>query len=147
MKHIDIKKIMEMLPHRYPFLLVDKVIELRDNESIIAIKNVSMNEPQFTGHFPDNPVMPGVLILEAMAQAAAILVLSAMECKRSISVYFMSIEDAKFRKIVQPGDSMYIYAKIEQNRGYVWKCSGYVEVDNVLVAESKFTAMLKDREE
>ncbi|MCC8417064.1 MAG: 3-hydroxyacyl-ACP dehydratase FabZ [Rickettsia endosymbiont of Bryobia graminum] len=142
---INIIEIMEMLPHRYPFLLIDRVEELILNESIIGIKNVTFNEPQFTGHFPNNPVMPGVLIVEAMAQLSAILVAKSLNTTENKDVLFMSIEETKFRKIVQPGDTLYIYAKIEQNRGAVWKFSSYVKVDDEIVAESKFTAMVRNR--
>lgn len=142
---INIIEIMEMLPHRYPFLLIDRVEELILNESIIGIKNVTFNEPQFTGHFPNNPVMPGVLIVEAMAQLSAILVAKSLNTTENKDVLFMSIEETKFRKIVQPGDTLYIYAKIEQNRCAVWKFSSYVKVDDEIVAESKFTAMVSNR--
>lgn len=142
---IDISEIMEMLPHRYPFLLIDRVIEYNLNESIIGVKNVTVNEPQFTGHFPKKPVMPGVLIIEAMAQLSAILVAKSMNSTKNKDVFFMSVEEAKFRKIVIPGDTLYIYAKIEQSRGTVWKFSSNVKVNDQLVAEGKFTAMVKDR--
>jgi 3-hydroxyacyl-[acyl-carrier-protein] dehydratase len=143
---INITEIMELIPHRYPFLLVDRVIELEIGKTIHAIKNITFNEPQFTGHFPDKPVMPGVLIVEAMAQASAILVSKSMDSRDDKDVFFMSIEKAKFRKIVEPGDTMHIYAKIEQNRGQVWKFSSYVEVNGAVVAESDFTAMVKNRD-
>ncbi|MCC8372087.1 MAG: 3-hydroxyacyl-ACP dehydratase FabZ [Rickettsia endosymbiont of Pseudomimeciton antennatum] len=143
---INIIEIMEMLPHRYPFLLIDRVLEFKLNESIVGIKNVTLNEPQFTGHFPTKPVMPGVLIVEAMAQLSAILVAKSMGfTKDDKEVFFMSIEEAKFRKIVEPGDTLHIYAKIEQNRGSVWKFSSNAKVDDQIVAESKFTAMFKNR--
>ncbi|WP_375327008.1 3-hydroxyacyl-ACP dehydratase FabZ [Candidatus Tisiphia endosymbiont of Nemotelus uliginosus] len=142
---INIVEIMEMLPHRYPFLLIDRVEELNLNESIVGIKNITFNEPQFTGHFPNKPVMPGVLIVEAMAQLSAILIAKSMDSTKNKDVFFMSIEDTKFRKIVEPGDTMYIYAKIEQSRGFVWKFSSYVKVNEQIVAEGKFTAMVKDR--
>ncbi|WP_417905325.1 3-hydroxyacyl-ACP dehydratase FabZ [Candidatus Tisiphia endosymbiont of Micropterix aruncella] len=141
---INIREIMEMLPHRYPFLLIDKVLEFKLNESIVGIKNVTFNEPQFTGHFPTKPVMPGVLIIEAMAQLSAILVAKSMDFKDK-DVFFMTIEEAKFRKVVEPGDTLHIYAKIEQNRGSVWKFSSNSKVNDQIVAESKFTAMVKNR--
>ncbi|WP_425362542.1 3-hydroxyacyl-ACP dehydratase FabZ [Candidatus Tisiphia endosymbiont of Hybos culiciformis] len=142
---INIVEIMEMLPHRYPFLLIDKVLEFKLNESILGIKNVTFNEPHFTGHFPTKPVMPGVLIIEAMAQLSAILVAKSMDFKKDKDVFFMSIEEAKFRKIVEPGDTLHIYAKVEQNRASVWKFSSNAKVDDQIVAESKFTAMFKNR--
>ncbi|WP_341748314.1 3-hydroxyacyl-ACP dehydratase FabZ [Candidatus Tisiphia endosymbiont of Dascillus cervinus] len=141
---INIIEIMEMLPHRYPFLLIDRVLEFKLNESIVGIKNVTFNEPQFTGHFPTKPVMPGVLIIEAMAQLSAILVAKSMDFKDK-DVFFMTIEEAKFRKVVEPGDTLHIYAKIEQNRGSVWKFSSNSKVNDHIVAESKFTAMVKNR--
>ncbi|MDN3029933.1 MULTISPECIES: 3-hydroxyacyl-ACP dehydratase FabZ [Rickettsieae] len=143
---INIIEIMEMLPHRYPFLLIDRVLEFKLNESIVGIKNVTVNEPQFTGHFPTKPIMPGVLIVEAMAQLSAILVAKSMNYSiKDKEFFFMSIEETKFRKIVEPGDTLHIYAKIEQNRGSVWKFSSNAKVDEQIVAESKFTAMVKNR--
>jgi len=144
---IDIVEIMGMLPHRYPFLLIDKVLEFKLNKSIIGIKNVTFNEPHFIGHFPDKPVMPGVLIVEAMAQLAALLVAKSLELssttKQNRDIFFMAIEEAKFRKVVQPGDTLHIYAQIEQNRGPVWKFSSIAKVNDELAAESRFTAMVK----
>ncbi|WP_341748676.1 3-hydroxyacyl-ACP dehydratase FabZ [Candidatus Tisiphia endosymbiont of Sialis lutaria] len=143
---INIIEIMEMLPHRYPFLLIDRVLEFKLNESIVGIKNVTVNEPQFTGHFPTKPIMPGVLIVEAMAQLSAILVAKSMNYSiKDKEFFFMSIEETKFRKIVEPGDTLHIYAKIEQNRGSVWKFSSNAKVDEQIVAESKFTAVVKNR--
>ncbi len=136
-------EIMSLIPHRYPFLLIDKVVELKANDSIIAVKNVTVNEPQFTGHFPSKPIMPGVLIIEAMAQASAILVARSLEPKEGREVYFMSIDSAKFRKVVEPGDTVYIHAKIEQSRAHVWKFSAKAMVDGAVVSESNFTAMVK----
>jgi len=143
---INIIEIMAMLPHRYPLLLIDRVLEYENNKSIVGIKNVTVNEPHFTGHFPNKPIMPGVLIIEAMAQLAAILVAKSMDSPQEKDVYFMSIEGAKFRKIVQPGDTMYVYAELKQNRSSVWKFSASAEVDKDLVAEATFTAMVKDRQ-
>jgi 3-hydroxyacyl-[acyl-carrier-protein] dehydratase len=142
---IEIVEIMSMLPHRYPFLLIDKVLEFEIGKSISGIKNVTFNEPQFMGHFPEKPVMPGVLIVEAMAQLAAILVAKSLDSTKDKEVFLMSIEDAKFRKIVQPGDTMYISAQIEQQRGPVWKFYSKVMVDGILAAESKFTATVRIR--
>lgn len=144
-EQIRISDILKMIPHRYPLLLIDRIIELKLNHSIVAIKNITFNEPQFTGHFPDAPVMPGVLIVEAMAQASAVLVSKSMTSNVNKNVYLMSIEETKFRKIVEPGDTMYIYSQIEQYRGLVYKFSCHAKVNNMIVAESKFTAMVKDR--
>lgn len=147
---IDISGIMDMIPHRYPFLLVDKIIKIEAGKSITGIKNVTFNEPYFAGHFPDNPVMPGVLIVEAMAQVSALLVVNSTDIglgsKENKDVYFMGIELAKFRKVVKPGDTLYLHANIEQNRGNVWKFSAKGEVEGNLVAESQFTAMVKKRD-
>jgi 3-hydroxyacyl-[acyl-carrier-protein] dehydratase len=142
---IDINEIMSIIPHRYPFLLVDRVTSITLNESIVGIKNVTINEPQFTGHFPDRPVMPGVLIIEAMAQLAAVLVAKSMKSTKDKEVFFMSIEETKFRKIVEPGDTIVMYASIIQNRGPVWKFKARSEVDGKMAAETLFTAMVKDK--
>lgn len=143
---INIEKIMKMLPHRYPFLLVDRVVSInKQDESLIAIKNVTFNEPHFLGHFPDKPIMPGVLIVEALAQAAALYVIEDLQIDNSnnnMSVYFMSIENAKFRQIVIPGDTLYLHVKKERSRANVWKFNGEAKVNNKLVAESSFTAMI-----
>lgn len=139
-------EISKIIPHRYPMLLIDRIIELEANNSITAVKNVTFNEPQFMGHFPENPVMPGVLIIEAMAQASAVLAAKSMSSTANRNVYLMSIEETKFRKIVIPGDTMVIYSQIEQSRAHVWKFSSNVKVDGLVVAESKFTAMVKSRD-
>jgi 3-hydroxyacyl-[acyl-carrier-protein] dehydratase len=141
---IDIKEIMSMLPHRYPFLLVDKVIELEPDVKAVGIKNVTMNEPFFQGHFPGNPIMPGVLNIEAMAQVAGILAFkSGVQGK---SVYFMSIEKVKFRKPVAPGDQLRFEVQVTHKRGNVWKFSGNAFVDGKLTSEAEFTAMISDKE-
>lgn len=142
---ININEILSIVPHRYPFLLIDRVIELHLNQSIIGIKNVTINEPQFTGHFPNRPVMPGVLVIEAMAQLSAVLVAKSMDSTKDKEVFFMSIDDSKFRKIIEPGDSLVISSDIIQNRGNVWKFKAKAEVDGILAAESTFTAMVKDK--
>jgi 3-hydroxyacyl-[acyl-carrier-protein] dehydratase len=144
-ERIDINEIMSIIPHRYPFLLVDRVTEIKHKESIVGIKNVTANEPQFTGHFPTRPVMPGVLIIEAMAQLSAVLVAKSMENTMDKEVFFMSIEESKFRKIVEPGDTLVMYANIIQNRGPVWKFKARAEVDGKVAAEAVFTAMVKDK--
>lgn len=146
MEQINITEILQMIPHRYPMMLVDRILEYVPGKSIVGLKNVSFNEPQFTGHFPDFPVMPGVLIIEAMAQVSAVLVAKTINAKAGEkTVFFMSIDNTKFRQIVQPGDALHIYAKVEQNRGDVWKFSAEAKVDGKLVAESSFSAMVRDR--
>lgn len=143
-KTIDVNGIMKRIPHRYPFLMIDKVIDVIRAESCTGIKNVSVNEPFFQGHFPGHPIMPGVLIVEAMAQTAATLVVDSLEGVDSGThvVYFMSVEQARFRKPVLPGDRLAIKVKKERQRGQVWKFQGEAFVDETLVAEAVFTAML-----
>jgi 3-hydroxyacyl-[acyl-carrier-protein] dehydratase len=141
---VDIREILSILPHRYPFLLVDRVIELEPGVSAVGIKNVTINEPFFQGHFPGNPVMPGVLTVEAMAQVAGILAFkSGVQGK---SVYFMSIEKAKFRKPVLPGDQLKFSIQVTHKRGVVWKFSGTAHVGETLISEADFTAMVADKE-
>jgi len=141
---MDIKEIQKLLPHRYPFLLVDRIIHLDPGVKAIGIKNVTINEEFFQGHFPRQPIMPGVLIIEAMAQVAGLLAfLSGATGK---SVYFMSIEKAKFRRPVVPGDQLKLEINILQHRGNVWRFSGSALVEEKLAAEAEFTAMVKDKE-
>lgn len=141
---MNILDIMKKLPHRYPFLLVDRIIDFQPNISITGIKNVTINEPYFQGHFPGQPIMPGVLMVEAMAQVAGVLAFSSgVETK---SVFFLSIEKAKFRKPVVPGDQLRLEIKVLQQRGNVWKFSGAARVDDKVAAEADFTAMVTDRE-
>lgn len=141
---MNINEIMKYLPHRYPFLLVDRIVDLQPGVSITGIKNVSINEPFFQGHFPGQPIMPGVLIIEAMAQVAGVMAFrSEMKGK---SVYFMSIEKAKFRRPVVPGDQLKLEIKVMQQRGNVWKFSGTATVDEKVTSEAEFTAMVTDRE-
>ncbi|MBU0859272.1 MAG: 3-hydroxyacyl-ACP dehydratase FabZ [Alphaproteobacteria bacterium] len=143
--NIDVLRIMEMIPHRYPFLLVDRIVEFVPGERAVGLKNVSMNEPHFQGHFPSMPVMPGVLIVEAMAQTAAIMVVNTLgkESEGKL-VYFMSIDEARFRKPVVPGDSLYIHVSKIQNRRNVWKFKGEAKVGDTLCAEATFGAMIMD---
>ena len=142
---IDIQRIVEMIPHRYPFLMIDRVVDVVPNESAIGIKNVSINEPHFQGHFPQRPVMPGVLIIEAMAQTAAVVVVASLGPeKEGKLVYFMSVDSARFRRPVVPGDSMRVHVKKERNRGNVWKFTGEAKVDGKLVAEATYAAMILD---
>jgi len=141
---LDILQIMELLPHRYPFLLIDKLVDLVPNESAVGIKNVTFNEPFFQGHFPGRPIMPGVLIIEAMAQTAACVVVQGMPKSDKRLVYFMSVENARFRKPVVPGDQLRIHVKKERNRGNVWRFAGEARVDGQLMAEATYTAMIVD---
>lgn len=140
---ISVERIMEMIPHRYPFLMIDRVIEMKLDEYAVGVKNVTINEPFFVGHFPGKPVMPGVLIIEAMAQTSAVLVVQTLgkEAEGKI-VYFMSIEEAKFRKPVVPGDTLHIRANKVQNRRNVWKFACEATVNGVLAAEATVTAMI-----
>lgn len=141
-REIGINEILKMIPHRYPFLLVDKVDIIKPNEEAVGLKNITMNEPQFTGHFPENPVMPGVLIIEAMAQTAAVTVMSNQEEGHKKSVFFMSVENAKFRKPVLPGHQLKMHVVKEQERRNVYRFRGEATVDGVLHAEAVFTAMI-----
>jgi 3-hydroxyacyl-[acyl-carrier-protein] dehydratase len=143
---IDVNRIMEMIPHRYPILLVDRVLDLVPGESAVSLKNVSINEPHFQGHFPNYPVMPGVLIVEAMAQTAAIVVVQALGKKAEGKVvYFMTIDDARFRVPVVPGDSMHIHVTKIQSRAQVWKFKGEAKVDGKICADATFSAMITDK--
>ncbi|MFZ5998812.1 MAG: 3-hydroxyacyl-ACP dehydratase FabZ [Nitrospirota bacterium] len=141
---IDIKEIQSILPHRYPFLLVDKVIELEPGVKAVGIKNVTINEPFFQGHFPGNPVMPGVLIIEALAQVAGILAFKSGT--QGKAVYFMSIDKVKFRKIVAPGDRLSLEVQVLHKRGNVWKFSGNAFAESKLMAEAEFTAMVSNKD-
>lgn len=139
----DIQRIMQLLPHRYPFLLIDRIIEMNGEESGIAQKNVTMNEPFFPGHFPGRPVMPGVLLVEAMAQAAGALVLNALGDEHAGKlVFFMSIDKARFRKPVVPGDQVHFHMKLANKRPPVWKYWVEAHVDGKKVAEAEIGAML-----
>lgn len=144
---LDVTRIMEMIPHRYPILLVDRLLEYTPGESAVGLKNVTMNEPHFMGHFPGMPVMPGVLIVEAMAQTSAILVVQTLgkEAESKV-VYFMTIDNARFRKPVVPGDSLHIHVEKIQQRGAVWKFKGTAKVGETVCAEATFSAMLTDQE-
>jgi 3-hydroxyacyl-[acyl-carrier-protein] dehydratase len=142
---VDVKRLQQMIPHRYPFLLVDRLVEVRHGHSAVGIKNVTVNEPFFQGHFPGHPVMPGVLIVESMAQTAAALVISTLGPEIGIPiVYFMSIENAKFRKPVVPGDQLRLTMTKDRRRGNVWRFHGVAHVDGGVVAEATLTAMIMD---
>jgi 3-hydroxyacyl-[acyl-carrier-protein] dehydratase len=144
---IDIVRIMDMIPHRYPFLMIDKITEVIPDVSAIGIKNVTINEPFFQGHFPGHPVMPGVLIIEAMAQTSGVLVIETMGAQSEGKlVYFMSVDKARFRKPVTPGDTLSISVTKVQNRGPVWKFNGEARVGDTLMAEATFAAMIVDNE-
>lgn len=143
----DVVKIMTMIPHRYPLLLVDRMLEYVPNESAIGLKNVTFNEQFFQGHFPGAPVMPGVLIVEALAQTAGILVVESMGLSNQGKlVYFMTIDEAKFRKPVVPGDTLKLHVQVLKSRGNVWKFKGEARVEGVLCAEAEYSAMIVDRE-
>lgn len=143
---VDVLQIMEMIPHRQPFLMIDRVRDILVGDSAVGIKNVTINEPFFQGHFPTQPVMPGVLIVEAMAQTAAVLVVSTLEDARGKLVYFMTIDDARFRKPVVPGDVLELHVKAIRNRGNVWKFSGTGKVGDKVVAQATYSAMIMDSE-
>src|SRR5437588_2873424 len=140
---VDVLRIMEMFPHRHPFLMIDKVVDMVANERATGIKNVSINEGYFQGHFPARPVMPGVLIIEAMAQTAAVLVVHTLgpEAEGKL-VYFMSVDSARFRRPVFPGDCLEVHVTKQRNRGNVWKFEGRAEVRGQLMAEAVFAAMI-----
>lgn len=141
----DIHLIQRLIPHRYPFLLVDRVVDIDGYKSARGIKNVTMNEPHFQGHFPGKPIMPGVTIVEAMAQSAAVMVGTALGMEdREFLIYFMSIDSCKFRRMVIPGDVLELKVETLRGRpgGKVWKFAGVAEVGGELAAQAEFTAML-----
>ena len=143
---IGLERVLEMIPHRDPFLMIDKVVDVAKNKAATGIKNVSIDEYYFRGHFPSRPVMPGVLIVEAMAQTAAVLVVHTLgpESEGKL-VYFMSVDNARFRRPVVPGDVLHIRVTKRRNRGNVWKFEGEATVDGQLCAEAVFAAMIMDR--
>lgn len=142
---INIQSIMEMLPHRYPFLLIDKIIHVVPGETAIAIKNVTINEPFFAGHFPGHPVMPGVLIIEAMAQTGIALVAKTSSGMAGKTMYLMSIEKAHFRRIVEPGDTMHLQVFKTFARHNAWKLRGEARVNDIVVADAEFSAILAQK--
>jgi 3-hydroxyacyl-[acyl-carrier-protein] dehydratase len=145
-KTLDINRIMKLLPHRYPFLLIDRLIHVKGETSGTAIKNVTINEPFFQGHFPGSPVMPGVLLVEAMAQTAGAIVLENLgDNDAGKLVFFMSIDKCRFRKPVLPGDQVHFHVKLVQKRAPVWKYAAEAHVDGKKVAEAEIGAMLMDQ--
>ncbi len=141
---LNIREIQNILPHRYPFLLVDRITELEPDKKAVGFKNVTFNEPFFQGHFPDNPIMPGVLVVEAMAQVSGIVAM--YDGAQGKSVYFMSIEKVKFRKPVVPGDQLRFEVTVLQKRKNVWKFAARTFVDGKVVAEAEFKAMILEEE-
>ena len=146
---MDVMEIQEILPHRYPFLLLDRVMSLDVGENIVAFKNVSISEPVFEGHFPGHPIYPGVMILEGLAQAGGLLAFQSMgltkeEVKNKV-VYFMSIDKAKFRKPVRPGDRLEYRVSVIKRKGSIWMLNGKAYVDDVLVSEAELKAMVVDK--
>ncbi|MGI2032236.1 3-hydroxyacyl-ACP dehydratase FabZ [Rhizobium panacihumi] len=142
----DIQQIMKLLPHRYPFLLVDKIIEIDGDNSAIGIKNVTANEPHFTGHFPEQPIMPGVLLVEGMAQTAG-AICALKEGEGGNLVYFMTIDNARFRKPVVPGDRVEFHVTKQKQRGNIWKFHCDAKVDGAVVAEADIGAMIRRKGE
>lgn len=143
---LDVEAIQRLLPHRPPFLLVDRVVEFEAGKRLVGWKSVTMNEPFFAGHFPGHPVMPGVLILEALAQACALLAIKTLQAQDKIT-YLMSIDGAKFRRPVVPGDRLELHVEVTRQKGSVWREKGTAIVDGETVAEAEFLAMLADREQ
>ncbi len=142
---MDVRGIMTKIPHRYPMLLIDRILECENGQRAVGLKNVTINESFFQGHFPGTPVMPGVLIIEAMAQTAAVLVVNTLGPEgEGKLVYFMTIDNAKFRRPVTPGDSVHIHVQVIKSRGPVWKFKGEAMVDGQLCAEAEFSAMIVD---
>ena len=142
---IEVEEIMRYLPHRYPFLLVDRIVEYEENRRMVGIKNVSINEPFFQGHFPGAPIMPGVLIIESMAQVGGVLVFKSLPDRDEKLVFFMAIENAKFRKPVRPGDQLRVEMEIVRVRGRIGKLKGRTYVDGQLVAQAEIMFSLVDR--
>ena len=142
---VEIMRIMEMIPHRYPFLMIDRIIEAVPDAHVIAVKNVSINEPYFQGHFPARPVMPGVLIIESMAQTAAVLVVKTLGTSAEGKlVYFTAIDSARFRKPITPGDTVFVRVEKRRRRGNLWQFAGEARVDGTRMADATFAAMIME---
>jgi 3-hydroxyacyl-[acyl-carrier-protein] dehydratase len=142
---VDIAAMLKLLPHRYPFLMIDKVVDIRGAEHGIGIKNVTVNEPQFQGHFPENPVFPGVLMIEGMAQTGGVLCIVSLGMAKPKSVYFMTIDKAKFRRPVVPGDTIEYHMTLSAQRRNMWWYKGEAKVAGRVVAEAEVGAMISDR--
>jgi UDP-3-O-[3-hydroxymyristoyl] N-acetylglucosamine deacetylase/3-hydroxyacyl-[acyl-carrier-protein] dehydratase len=142
---MDVEDIMKVLPHRYPFLLVDRILEIEPGKRVVGVKNVTINEPFFQGHFPGHPIMPGVLIIEAMAQVGGMLLLGAVPDPQSKVVYFTSLNNVKWRRPVKPGDQLRFELDMLQVRGMMCKMQGVAKVDGEIVAEAEMGAMVRDR--
>ncbi|TAM50573.1 MAG: 3-hydroxyacyl-ACP dehydratase FabZ [Paraburkholderia sp.] len=146
--NLDIHQILKLLPHRYPILLVDRVLELEPHTRIKALKNVSINEPYFTGHFPQRPVMPGVLIMEALAQTAALLTFAEEPHDPETTLYyFVGIDKARFKRVVEPGDQLILNATFERRMRNIWKFKAHAEVDGVIAAEAELMCTVKHADE
>jgi 3-hydroxyacyl-[acyl-carrier-protein] dehydratase len=144
---LNIQEIMKLIPHRYPFIMIDRILEILPREKIIALKNVTINEPFFQGHFPENPIMPGVLIIEAMAQAGAVLAARSLDTElRDPLIFFMGVDKVKFRKPVTPGDQVIFEMKFLKRRAKVFKMAGVAYVDEKMVAEAELMATFGERE-
>ena len=141
MQEMSIEEVIKYLPHRYPFLMIDRVLELEKDNTILAVKNVTINEPFFTGHFPAKPVMPGVMIIESLAQAAAILAYKSTDWEPEESLFYLaSIEETRFKKVVAPGDQLHLRINVQRRRSSVWKFEGVALVDGQVVCTTKMTS-------
>jgi len=141
---VQIRDILKYLPHRYPFLMVDRIVDIRGDDSGIGIKNITFNEPHFLGHFPENPVMPGVLVIEGMAQTAAVLVLRRLKAEDNRAMFLLTIDKAKFRRPAVPGDRLEIHVRKTANRRMMWWYQAEAKVDGALVAEAEVGAMIAE---
>ena len=146
MSTMDIHEVLSLLPHRYPFLLIDRVVEYKENQHLVAFKNVTINEPFFAGHFPKRPVMPGVLIVEAMAQATGLLAMKSRpdQVWERVVYYFVGIDKARFKRIVEPGDQLTIEVQLDKVRQGVWRFNGKAHVDNEIAATADIMCTARD---